>query len=209
MTDLMIVDDHPIFLDGLRQYLTSHDYQVMDCARSVDEALDILETRQPEILILDVSMKDGGGLRVLSQVRKTHPVLPTVFLTVSISSQQIREAVELDINGIAFKDSDPEDLLQCLEHVARGEDWIDPSLRELVAHSERNGVSAQRGFEALTEREWEIAGLIKQGLRNRAIADMHSLSEGTVKAHVYSIFQKVGVKSRSELIVAMMQAGYD
>lgn len=206
MADLIIVDDHPIFLKGLSQFLTLHDHQVVDCARSVDEALAILDGRQPDVLILDVSMKDGGGLKVLSTVRARGATMPVIFMTVSITPQQTLDAIRDGINGIVLKESDPAELLTCLEHVLRGETWIAPPVMEQAlrfkATSDKPEPSA---FEALTEREKEIAAFIKRGMRNRAIADLCGLSEGTVKVHLHSIFQKLGVKSRAELMVAMMQ----
>ena len=104
-----------------------------------------------------------------------------------------------------LKDSDPNELLSCISQVLGGNKSIAPFVMEqALVHSIAAPANDMSMLAALTEREYEIAGLIRAGLRNREIATRCGLTEGTVKVHLHSIFQKLGIKSRSELIIIMM-----
>lgn len=204
MARLLIADDHPIFLDGLAHFLRSHQHEVINCARSAAEAIAKAETEDPDIMVLDVTMKDGGGLSILTAIRAAGNKVPVIFLTVGIPPERTVEALKLGVNGIVLKEGDPTELLHCIQIVMRGETWIDPRVSEkaLLYSVISGGKAAKDG--ALTEREREITALIRTGLRNREIALRCGLTEGTVKVHLHSIFQKLGVKSRAELIVNTM-----
>ncbi|WP_167303520.1 response regulator [Sphingobium vermicomposti] len=205
MAQIAIVDDHPIFLDGMAQFLSSHGHDVIFCARSVEEAVNQIQAQQPDLLILDVSMKDGGGLAVLSAIRGSGSSVPVIFMTVHIRPEQTLEAIKLGIDGVVLKDSDPNELLDCIDQVLKGNKSIAPFVMEqALVHSISAPANDVNVLAALTERELEISGLIRAGLRNREIAARCGLTEGTVKVHLHSIFQKLGIKSRSELIIIML-----
>lgn len=205
MVKLIVVDDHPIFLDGLTQFLKSNGHDVLGSAKSEQEAMELVADKEPDILILDLSMKDGGGLSVLGEVRASGYSMPAIFLTVYISPAQTLAAVEMGVNGIVLKESDPQELLACIAKVETGENCIDPAIMDKALRYSVNAKSRKpKPVHLLTEREKEISQLIRAGLRNRAIAEKCGLTEGTVKVHLHSIFQKLGVKSRAELIVSMI-----
>jgi two-component system nitrate/nitrite response regulator NarP len=210
MAQIAIVDDHPIFLDGMAQFLSSHGHDVVFCARSVDEAISRLQAERPDLLILDVSMKDGGGLAILSAIRSSGSTVPVIFMTVHIRPDQTLEAIKLGVDGVVLKDSDPNELLTCIGQVLSGNKSIAPFVMEqALVHSISAPANDSNALSTLTDRELEIAGLIRAGLRNREIAGRCGLTEGTVKVHLHSIFQKLGIKSRSELIIMMMSIDSD
>lgn len=210
MAQIAIVDDHPIFLDGMAQFLSSHGHDVIFCARSVSEAIARLQANQPDLLILDVSMKDGGGLAILSAIRQSGSNVPVIFMTVHIRPDQTLEAIKLGVDGVVLKDSDPKELLTCIDEVLDGNKSISPAVMEqALVHSISAPQNENNSLAALTDREMEIAGLIRAGLRNREIAARCGLTEGTVKVHLHSIFQKLGIKSRSELIIMMLSMDSD
>lgn len=205
MAQIAIVDDHPIFLDGMAQFLSSHGHDILFCARSVEEALERMQAGEPDLLILDVSMKSGGGLAILSAIRNSGSTVPVIFMTVHIRPEQTLEAIKLGVDGVVLKDSDPNDLLGCIQQVMNGNKSIAPFVMEqALVHSISAPASEANVLAVLTDRELEIAGLIRAGLRNREIANRCGLTEGTVKVHLHSIFQKLNIKSRSELIIMMM-----
>ena len=205
MAQIAIVDDHPIFLDGMAQFLSSHGHDILFCARSVEEALERMQAGEPDLLILDVSMKSGGGLAILSAIRNSGSTVPVIFMTVHIRPEQTLEAIKLGVDGVVLKDSDPNDLLGCIQQVLNGNKSIAPFVMEqALVHSISAPASEANVLAVLTDRELEIAGLIRAGLRNREIANRCGLTEGTVKVHLHSIFQKLNIKSRSELIIMMM-----
>ena len=210
MAQIAIVDDHPIFLDGMAQFLSSHGDDVIFCARSVSEAIARLHADRPDLLILDVSMKDGGGLAILSAIRQSGSNVPVIFMTVHIRPDQTLEAIKLGVDGVVLKDSDPKELLTCIDEVLDGNKSIAPAVMEqALVHSISAPQNENNSLAALTDREMEIAGLIRAGLRNREIAARCGLTEGTVKVHLHSIFQKLGIKSRSELIIMMLSMDSD
>ncbi|MEY3633827.1 MAG: hypothetical protein RLZZ61_237 [Pseudomonadota bacterium] len=202
MTSILVVDDHPFFLHGFSQYLENgHDFTV-DTALSVDEAIAKLDSSRPDLAMLDVSMQGGGGLRVLRHMRLHYPDIPAMFLTVHIDPEQTIEAMRLGIKGIALKDSDPEVIITGMNAILAGGKWFDSSVTEpALQYSVDKPHRSFRSDDLLTKREMEIVELVCLGLRNRQIADRCALTEGTVKIHLNSVFRKLGVASRAELIV--------
>ena len=155
-------------------------------------------------------MKDGGGLAILSAIRESGSTVPVIFMTVHIRPDQTLEAIKLGVDGVVLKDSDPKELLTCITEVLDGNKSISPTVMEqALVHSISAPSNENNSLAALTDRELEIAGLIRAGLRNREIAARCGLTEGTVKVHLHSIFQKLGIKSRSELIIMMLSMDND
>jgi len=204
MSRLLIVDDHPIFLEGLYQFLETHDHYVESTARTPSAALRIVEQGTIDILIIDVCMSEGGGLHVLRTMRAGGNRLPVIFLTVGLKPAETMEAVQLGVNGIVLKHSDPENLLTCIEAVKRGDTWIDPTILESAL---RRSLTAQTipvlPKYNLTRRQEEIVRLVGEGLRNREIAYRCGLTEGTVKLHLHRIYAILGIQSRAQLIMML------
>lgn len=202
MTNILVVDDHPFFLHGFSQYLANgYDFTV-ETALSVDEAIAKLDTVRPDLAMLDVSMQGGGGLRVLRHMRLHYPDIPAMFLTVHVEPEQTIEAMRLGIKGIALKDSDPEVIINGMKTILAGGKWFEQSVTEpALQYSVDKPSRTVRSDDLLTKREMEIVDIVCLGLRNRQIADRCALTEGTVKIHLNSVYRKLGVASRAELIV--------
>jgi two-component system nitrate/nitrite response regulator NarP len=168
----------------------------------VDEAIAKLDTARPDLAMLDVTMHGGGGLRVLRHMRLHYPHIPTMFLTVHIDPEQTIEAMRLGVKGIALKDSDPEVIINGMNTILAGGKWFERGVTEpALQYSVDKPSRGIRSDDLLTKREMEIVELVCLGLRNRQIADRCSLTEGTVKIHLNSVYRKLGVASRAELIV--------
>ena len=204
MSKLLIVDDHPIFLEGLRQFLETNGHVVEDTARTSTDAIDRVAHGAFDLLVLDVTMADGGGLHILRTLRAAGNQIPIVFLTVGLKPAETMEAVKLGINGIVLKHNDPGNLITCIEAVNRGDTWIDPTIIERVLRRSMAGqavpVLPQYG---LTRRQEELVKLVGEGLRNREIARRCGLTEGTVKLHLHHIYGKLGISSRAQLIMML------
>jgi two-component system, NarL family, nitrate/nitrite response regulator NarL len=202
MHKVLIVDDHPFFLHGFGQYLETAGKFAITTALSVDDAIASIETDAPDLAMLDVTMHNGGGIRVLRHLRQHHPAVPAMFLTVHIDPEQTIEAMRLGVRGIALKDSDPDTIVEAMGVVLDGGKWFESGVTEIaLRHSIDQPSRTVRSDDLLTKRELEIVDLVCLGLRNRDIARRCDLAEGTVKIHLNSIFRKLGVASRSELIV--------
>jgi len=202
MHNVLIVDDHPFFLHGFSQYVQGIGNFAITTALSVEEAIQKIDDNRPDLAMLDVTMNGGGGLRILRHIRRFYPTVPSMFLTVHVDPEQTIEAMRLGISGIALKDADPEIIIGAMETVLSGGKWFDTNVTEPALRFSIDKPSRTlRSNDLLTKREAEIVELVCQGLRNRDIASRCDLAEGTVKIHLNSIFRKLGVTSRSELIV--------
>jgi two-component system nitrate/nitrite response regulator NarP len=202
MRKVLIVDDHPFFLHGFGQYLKTAGGFETDTSLAVEDAIEKIDRERPDLVMLDVTMHDGGGMRVLRHLRQNYPDVLAMFLTVHIDPEQTIEAMRLGIRGIALKESDPELILNAMNAVLEGGRWFESGVTEpALQYSIDRPSNAMRSDDLLTKREMEIVDLVCEGLRNKQIADQCQLTEGTVKIHLNSIFRKLGVSSRAELIV--------
>ena len=145
-------------------------------------------------------MPERSGLEVLRTLRGRGDTRPVVLLTGSITDQTAREAMELNVDGLVIKANAPRDLPACLEAVSRGRRWFDQEVMQRAMELAQSAGEADP-FEQLSVRERGIVALVRRGLRNREIAEELGLTEGTVKVHLHKIFEKLGVRSRTELIL--------
>ena len=204
---LVLVDDHAIVLQGLRQVLMSErDFDVVATCTDADSALQAVANATPDVLLLDVRMPGADGFELLRRLAEAGRQCPTVLLTAAISSNQVMDAVNLGVRGLVTKDSAPEVLIECIRRVHAGQQWFDqPTVsRALGAALVRERAVSET---TLTSRELEITRMAAEGLRNRAIAERLSISEGTVKMHLHNIYEKLGVGGRLELTLCAQQKG--
>lgn len=200
MTKVLVADDDPLTLAGIELLLANSNFKVVATASSGMEVLDNLASTRPEMLILDIRMPERSGLDVLRTLRGRGDTRPIVLLTGSINDQSAKEAMDLGVNGLVIKASAPRDLLVCLDTVGKGRRWFDQDVMQRAM--DLVGGSAQRDpLEKLSPRERGIAGLVQRGLRNKEIADELGLTEGTVKVHLHKIFEKLDLRSRTDLIL--------
>ena len=209
---IVLADDHPIVLQGLEQLFERHaDIEVLACCADGASAIDAVTTLRPDVLVLDLRMPGQNGLDVLRTLAAGDTGCRTVLLTAAIRDDEVMEAVKLGAMGLVLKESPPELLVDCVRRVYRGESWIE---REAATRAFRSlldrdtAAKAAAGHnDALTARELEIVRMVAQGLRNKAIAERLSISEGTVKVHLHNIYEKVGVDGRLELVLCAQQKG--
>jgi len=195
MSRIFIADDHPMIQAAIEGLLRGGGHQVVGRASSGAETLDVFPQSDADILVLDVQMPGGSGIDVLSGLRARADRRPVVLLTASIADETIRNAVALGVSGILLKTSDPSLLIDAIGAATAGGTWIDPAIKDRVS-----AVSGKGGTRrALSERERTLIRLVREGLKNREIAERLNTTEGTVKAYLHGIFDKVGVESRTEL----------
>jgi DNA-binding NarL/FixJ family response regulator len=203
----MLVDDHAIVLRGLQQLLArEQDFTIIAACASAGDALEAFERETPDVLVLDLRMPGIDGLGLLRQLADAKRRCPTVLLTAAIDDSQVMEAVDLGVRGLVMKDSSPEVLIDCVRRVHAGQQWLDPSTVTRALGTALHREVALREA-ALTGREIDIVRMVSEGLRNRAIAGRLSISEGTVKAHLHNIYEKLGVDGRLELVLCARQKG--
>ncbi len=199
MKRLLLADDHPMIRTALEVLLRDTEYEIVGTAGTGTAALGEVDRLRPDILLLDLQMPGGGGMEVLRRVRAGKAPLKVVLLTAAIDDSSLLEAKSLKVQGIVLKNSDPAYLLDCLDSVRHGRSWVDPELAERIKHIAR--ARSDLAHSPLAPRERQLISFVRKGLRNREIAEQLGVTEGTVKAYLHAIFEKLGVSSRTELAI--------
>jgi DNA-binding NarL/FixJ family response regulator len=202
---VVLVDDHPIVLQGLEHlFARQPDIEVAACCCTIEDGLAAARAR-PDIVLLDLRMPQGGGLALLDTIAAEKIDTKTVVLTAAISDEEMSQALQKGAAGLVLKESSPEQLLECVRRVHAGERWLDPEAMNRVVGSGSSPPSADDRAAGLTAREREVVRMIAAGLRNRDIGERLSISENTVKVHLHNIYEKLGVDGRLELTLVAQQ----
>jgi DNA-binding NarL/FixJ family response regulator len=200
---VVLADDHPIVLDGLELVFRAEpDLSVVARCVNGDEALDAIAKLEPDLAILDVSMPPHGALGVMREMQLRKLPAKVVILTASITEGQTLEAVRLGARGIVLKEMAPRLLVDCVREVYAGGQWMERGAvtraLEKVLRREAGGRDAT---QRLSERELDVVRMVCRGMRNKEIARQLSITEGTVKVHLHSIYEKLEVDGRLALSV--------
>ena len=201
---ILIADDHAIFRDGLRKLLESEPgMAVVGEAVNADEVVKLAHQVKPDIILLDLAMPGRSGLEALPVLSEPPNASRVILLTAAIERDQIVEALQLGARGIVLKESATQILFKSIRHVMEGEIWVGrESVHDLLRLLKdlKEPVAPRRKEKfGLTPRELDIVSAIVSGSSNRTIATQFSISEQTVKNHLSSIFDKMGVSTRLEL----------
>lgn len=200
---VLIVDDHPLFRRGLVQLLrTIPAFVLVGEAASGAEGLVLARELRPDLILLDLNMRDGDGLDMLRGLRTARSEARVVMVTVSDSGEDVVAALRGGAEGYLLKDMEPEAMLEALQDVAAGRVVIPPQLNHLLAAALRGESRPQSaGAAGLTEQELRILEKIAAGLSNKQIGRELDIAEGTVKVHVKHILRKLELRSRVEAAV--------
>lgn len=211
MTDrirVAIVDDHPIFREGVAFTIrSSQNFDIVAEGASAEDAIRIAQEHLPDVILLDVSMP-GGGIEAARAISADCPVVKVIMLTVSEHEEDVTKALEAGANGYILKGTSGTDLLTTLQSVSRGESYVSPGLAaRLLAVSMRNVRQQSRPAEQvdLTKREEQILELVARGLTNKEIANNLTISEKTVKHYMTNVMQKLQVRNRVEAVLALQK----
>lgn len=204
MVPVLLADDHPFMRAGVEAVLRGSRFEIVAMANDGEEALAAVARRDPAICIFDVRMPKRSGVEALQVMRGGGDMRPVVLLTAALEDRALLAAVRAGVNGILLKDGAEDALLDALEKVAAGERAIPQVLLQRALDLSLAGGDIDP-LAALAPRERQIAAQVGRGLRNREIADALAMSEGTVKVYLHTIYQKLGIKNRTELALIAHQ----
>jgi two-component system nitrate/nitrite response regulator NarL len=201
--NVVIVDDHPLFRRGLIQLLnTVGGFHLIGEAANGRDGIDLVKRVRPDLLLLDLNMKDMSGLDVLKVIKASELETRVVMVTVSDQAEDLVAALRLGADGYLLKDMEPEQMVESIEAAASGRVIVSDALTHLLAAAIRKQNRPESVNEAgLTEQETRILELIAGGLSNKVIGRELDIAEGTVKVHVKHILRKLGLRSRVEAAV--------
>lgn len=202
MINVLIVDDHQLLRAGLELiFETVSDITVIGTAVDGEDGLDQVHQLQPDLVITDIRMPKLDGISLIKQLHDESPELPIVVLTTFDDQQPIQQAMQLGARGFLLKDADKETILNVVRGAMNGETYIEPRI-------------ASKAFAAaptpattidLSPREHQILTEVAAGFHSKEIASDIGVSERTVKSHLTSIYNKLGVFSRAEAVAKALQ----
>ena len=204
---ILIVDDHLVVRAGLHMLIENHPgMTVVAMASNRTEALELSASAAPNLILLDLDLGGENALTFLTQLRETTPNARILVLTGLRDTDAHRQAVQLGAMGVVLKEHAPDVLIKAIEKVHAGEIWLDrPTmgrmLREMSAREEKEIDPEVAKIKSLTQREREVVALIAEGLKNKQIAQRLFISETTVTHHLSSVYSKLGVSDRLELVI--------
>jgi DNA-binding NarL/FixJ family response regulator len=202
---VVIVDDHPIVLAGMRAVLQSAaDISVVAEGSCGEDALRLVSEHQPDVLVLDVNLPGINGVEVTRRLHRQNCASAILILTVHDDSETIFGLLEAGATGYVLKVDALETLATAVRAAARGESWLSPGVAGRVVRRAVGGESLPAPFP-LTLREIDVLRLLAQGLDNDAIAVRLALTKRTVQNHVSAIYGKLGVTTRAEAVLYAIQ----
>jgi DNA-binding NarL/FixJ family response regulator len=199
MIRVAIVDDHAVVRQGLEQLLKGEDdIEVVGTAANGEDAHSLVQSVTPDVFLMDLSMPGVDGVEATRRILADAPDVHVVVLTSFADRQRILDALEAGASGYLLKDGDPAQVAEAVRVAAAGESPLDPKAARVLLDARREGQPAAAAASRLTAREREVLDLVGKGLANKQIARRLGIAERTVKAHLTSVFQAIGVTDRTQ-----------
>ncbi|RJR31381.1 MAG: DNA-binding response regulator [Desulfobacteraceae bacterium] len=203
---ILIVDDHPLFREGLKSIIARRDkFEVLGEAGSGREGLRLARGLKPDIVLVDLSLPDQSGIHLTREVRALLPETRVIIVSMHSKIDYIAESFQAGATGYVAKESASERLLDALERVSRGDYFLDSSVsqevvRSLIKTPSREAKITDSGYRTLTPREQEVLRMLAEGLSSKEVAEKLFISPKTAENHRASIMNKLGLHSIHELI---------
>lgn len=200
--NILVVDDHKLFLDGFCLLLKKLNHEVSISAFEYSEkALEQLKASSDwDLIILDITLPDIDGIEVLKIIRQQGLLIPVVFVSATENTYQIACTYYYGANGFIPKSCDTQTMLLALQSVIAGEIYFDPDLKVVIERQLDEMLQHKDIAEKLTKRQLEVLKFMSDGASNKEIAEILFISEPTVKSHISIVYQLFGVKKRVECI---------
>jgi len=205
-----IASDHALFREAVRSLIESQADLCLAGAGGAQQALELVTSQRPDVLLLDLPVQATAGLDVLKEISRQVPSTRTLLMSSEVSSPDILEALQRGARGVIMKDASTEQLFKSIRAVMAGQYWVSRELVAAVVERMRErqraaGVAPGAPAFGLTPREMEMVAAVVAGCSNREIAQQLSISAKTVKHHLTNIFEKLGLSNRLELALFAVQ----
>ena len=207
---IVIADDHALVREGITALLNLHeDIEILGEAADGKEAIDKAYQLKPDIILMDIAMPGLGGLEATLEIRKTCPDTRILILSQYDDREYVSRLLKAGVSGYILKHAVGTDLISAIRSVARGEQYLYPSITAGVidGYLRKGEVQVEDPYEKLTDREKQILKVIREGYSNKEIADLLNISVKTVIAHQTNISEKLSIRSRTALMKFAIQKG--
>jgi two-component system, NarL family, nitrate/nitrite response regulator NarL len=200
-----VVDDHPLFREGVVHMMKSVDgIEVVAEGATAADAVRIAQERTPNVMLLDVNIA-GGGIEAAQNVARVSPDTQVIMLTVSEDEEHVASALKAGVRGYILKGSNGQELVRVVQSIAGGNSYVAPNLAARLLTRRKERTSAEEDLDDLTTREAEVVAFLKRGMSNKEIARAFNCTERTVKHHMTNIMQKLNVRNRVQVALRFQQ----
>ena len=212
MQRLLLVEDHASFRQTLALVFDGEpDFEVVAQAGTVAEAREVMDDREADLGVVDLSLPDGEGVELIENLRQANPHFAALVLTASLDRAEHARAVEAGAAGVLHKSADMDQILDATRRLAAGETLLSPEelveLLRLAGQSREEKREARASIEQLTRREREVLRALARGLSNKQIAEQLHMSVDTERTHMMNILNKLGVHSRLQALLFAARHG--
>ena len=204
MISVLVAEDHTVMRGGLVELLSvADDLEVVGTAVDGAEAIELAEELRPDVVLMDISMPEVDGIRATGSILEARSETRVVMLTAFSDRDRVVAALDAGAIGYLLKDSEPQEVLEAVRAAARGDAPLAPrAARQLLA------ARSEEQRADLSKREREVLALVAEGLPNKLIARRLEISEKTVKTHLTSVFQRIGVSDRTQAALWAQRQGF-
>jgi DNA-binding NarL/FixJ family response regulator len=204
MIRVVVVDDHAVVRDGLAQLLAaSPEIELAGTAANGEDAVRVTLEQRPDVVLMDLSMPGIDGIEATRRVKEQLAQTNVLVLTSYSDKERVLAALDAGATGYLLKDAEPAEIVEAVRAAARGESPLHPRAARAVLAARRGGDP----LDELTDREREVLSLLAAGLQNKQIARRLEISEKTVKAHLTSVFRRIGVADRMQAALWAQERG--
>lgn len=203
---IFIVDDHQLFIEGLTALLKANNYTVTGFANSGKQLFTVLEQQQPNLLLMDIGMKEMDGAEVSALVKKQYPAVKILIISMHAKRVYLEKLIEAGVEGYILKSADDDELKLAIRCIAEGSTYFSPQVSDSIFQN-----MLTKGKEpdvVLTPREKGIIKLLAEGMNTKEIADALSISVNTVESHRKNVLLKTGLKNVAHLIKWAFENGH-
>lgn len=208
---LLIVEDHTILREGLKSLLcASPDLDVVGEAEDGRQAFRLVNDISPDLILMDLSMPRMNGFEAIKEIKKQHPEIKIIALTVHNTEEYILMTLQAGADGYVLKDATHDELIMAIQHVLQGKRYLSPSVSDkvIVGYLEgKKSLKPKSAWDSLTQREREVLKLIAEGYKNKEVAAYLCISLKTVEKHRANLMKKLDLHNTSALTVFAMERG--